>query len=149
LKFRTTVLQGGATATGIPIPEDVIEALGAGRKPAVTITLNGYTYRSTVATVDGRPMVGLSAENRAASGIRGGDEVEVELAVDTAPRTVETPADLRAALAAEPAALAFYEGLSYSNKRWHVLQLEAAKTAETRQRRLGKSMTMLREGRKP
>jgi len=149
VRFRTTVLQSGPTATGIPIPEPVLEALGAGRKPAVNVTVNGYTYRSTVATIDGRPMVGLNAEHRAASGVRGGDEVEVELELDTAPRTVETPVDLQAALEAEPAAAAFYDGLSYSNKRWHVLQLAGAKSAETRQRRLDKSMAMLREGRKP
>ena len=149
MRFRTTIAQSGKNTTGIPIPAEVLSALGGGKRPAVTITINGHTYRSSVATVDGGPMVSLSAENRAAAGVRGGDEVEVDIAPDTAPRTVELPPELAAALEREPPARAFFESLSYSNQRWHVLSITAAKTAETRERRVQKSMAMLREGRKP
>jgi hypothetical protein len=146
MKFRTTILQSGKTATGIPIPDEVVEALGAGKKPPVTMRVNGYAYRSSVATVDGRFMVGFSSEHRAASGLSGGDEVEVEIEVDTAPREVEVPADLAAALDAEPAARETFDGLSFSLKRYHVDQVNGAKTDETRQRRIAKSVALLREG---
>jgi hypothetical protein len=147
MRFRATILQSGKTATGIPVPDDIVEALGAGKRPPVTVTVNGYTYRSSVAVMDGRYMVGLSADNRAAAGAQGGDQVDVEIALDTAPREVSVPADLAAALDAEPAARRTFDGLSYSNKSWHVLQIEAAKTDETRQRRVAKSIEALREGR--
>lgn len=124
-------------------------ALAAGKKPPVRVTINGHTYRSSVATVDGQPMVGVSAENRVAAGVAAGDEVEVDIALDTAPREVEVPPALAAALAGEPAAQAFFNSLSNSHKSWHTLAIAGAKTDDTRQRRLEKSMKMLREGRKP
>jgi hypothetical protein len=150
MRFRTTILETGKSAAGIRIPDEVLEHLGAGKKPAVSLTLDDrYTYRSTVATVNGVPMVGFSADNRAASGIKGGSEVEVDIELDTAPRTVDVPPELAAALSAEPDARAFFESLSYSHKRWHTLQIEGTKNPETRARRIEKSMTMLRERRKP
>jgi hypothetical protein len=91
MRFRTTILQSGKTATGIEVPDEVMEALGSGKRPAVTVTVNGYSYRSTVATVGGRSMVGLSAEHRAGAGVAGGDEVEVDVELDTAPREVAVP----------------------------------------------------------
>ena len=147
MRFRTTILQGGKTATGIQVPEEVVEALGAGKRPAVKVTINGYTYRNTVAVMGGVSMVGVSAEHRAGAGVAGGDEVEVEIQLDAAPREVTVPADLAAALDAEPEARRRFDGLSYSNKSWHVLQVESAKTDETRQRRIAKSVDMLRQGR--
>lgn len=148
MKFRTTIRQGDKTATGIEIPGEVVDALGAGKRPAVTITLDGrYTYRSTVAVVGGAFMVGLSAEHRAASGLAGGDTVDVDIAVDTAPRTLDVPPELAAALDAEPAARATFDRLSYSNRYYHVLQVTGAKTDETRDRRIAKSIAALREGR--
>ena len=95
MKFRTTIVQSGKTATGIVVPEAVMEALGAGRRPPVRVTIGAYSYRSTVATVDGSPMVGLSAENRAAAGVAGGDEVEVDVVLDTEKREVAVPARAR------------------------------------------------------
>ena len=147
MRFRTTILQSGPTSTGIRVPDEVVESLGAGKRPAVRVTLNGYTYRSTVAVMGGAYMVGLSAENRAGSGAAGGDEVDVDIELDTAPREVEVPPELSAALDAEPEARRTFDGLSYSNKSWHVLQVTGAKTDETRQRRLTKSIEALREGR--
>jgi Bacteriocin-protection, YdeI or OmpD-Associated/Domain of unknown function (DUF1905) len=147
VRFRTTVQQSGKTTTGIEVPEQVIEALGSGKRPAVKVTINGYTYRSTVAVLGGRYMVGVSAEHRAGAGVAGGDEVDVDIELDTAPREVSVPADLAAALDAEPVARRTFDGLSYSNKSWHVLQVEGAKTDETRQRRIARSVDILRQGR--
>jgi Bacteriocin-protection, YdeI or OmpD-Associated/Domain of unknown function (DUF1905) len=147
VRFRTTIQQSGKTATGIQVPEQVIEALGSGKRPAVTVTINGYTYRSTVAVMGGEYMIGVSAEHRAGAGVAGGDEVEVDIDLDTAPREVSIPADFAAALEAEPAARRTFDGLSYSNQSWHVLQVEGAKTDETRQRRIAKSVDILKRGR--
>jgi hypothetical protein len=147
MRFRTTVQQAGKTATGIQVPEAVVEALGSGKRPPVKVTINGYTYRSTVAVVGGAHMVGVSAESRAGAGIVGGDEVEVDIELDTAPREVAVPADLAAALDAEPNARRTFDKLSYSNKSWHVLQVTGAKSEETRQRRIAKSVATLKEGR--
>ena len=147
MRFRTTILQGDKTATGIPIPDEVVEGLGAGKRPAVKVTINGFTYRSSVAVMGGAYMVGVSAENRAGTGVKGGDEVDVDIELDTAPREVTVPAELAAALDAEPDARRTFDTLSYSNKSWHTLQVEGAKTDETRQRRIAKSVAALREGR--
>jgi hypothetical protein len=147
MRFRTTILQGGKTATGIEVPDDVMAALGSGKRPAVTVTVNGYSYRSTVASLGGKSMIGLSAEHRAGAGVAGGDEVEIDLELDTAPRVVTVPDDLAAALEAEPAARTTFERLSYSNKSWHVVQVTGAKTEETRQRRIARSVETLRQGR--
>jgi hypothetical protein len=143
MKFRTTILQGGKTATGIEVPESIMAALDAGRKPAVRVTIGDYSYRSSVATVDGKSMVGVSAEHRAGAGVAGGDEVEVDIELDT----VTVPDELAAALDADPEARATFDRLSYSNRSWHVLQVTGAKTDETRQRRIARSIEALHAGR--
>lgn len=147
MRFRTTILQSGPTATGIRVPDEVVESLGAGRRPPVNVTINGVTYRNTIAVMGGEYMVGVSAENRAATGVKGGDEVDVEIELDTAPRVVELPPDFAAALEAEPRARSTFERLSPSLKGYHVTQVTAAKTDETRQRRIAKSVATLAEGR--
>jgi hypothetical protein len=147
MRFRTTILTSGKTAAGIEIPRAVVEALGSGRKPPVAVTINGHTYRSTVATIDGKFMVGVSADNRAKAGVAGGETVDVEIELDTAPRTVAVPDDLAAALAPHPAARSFFDGLSNSQKQWFVLGIEDAKTPETRRRRIDKAVVRLRAGR--
>jgi hypothetical protein len=147
MRFRTTLLQGDKTATGIQVPDEVVEALGRGKRPAVTVTINGYTYRNTVAVMGGAYMVGVSAEHRAGAGIKGGDEVDVDIELDTVPRVVEVPDDFAAALDADPEARRTFDALSYSNKSWHTLQITGARTDETRQRRIAKSIDTLREGR--
>ena len=147
MKFRAVVEQGGKTATGITVPDEIVAALGAGRKPAVSVTLNGYTYRTSVATISGSFKVGVSADVRDAAGVKGGDEVDVDIALDTAPREVAVPPDFAAALVSEPAAQATFDRISYSEKRWFVLGIEGAKTPETRQRRIDKAIERLREGR--
>jgi hypothetical protein len=147
MRFRTTIKQSGKTATGIEIPESVMEALASGRRPPVRVTIGSYTYRSTVATVDGKPMVGLSAEHRAGAGVEGGQEVDVDIAIDTEKREVVVPPELAAALDGEPRARATFDALSPSNKSWHALQVTGAKTDETRERRIARSIEALREGR--
>ena len=147
MRFRTTLRLEGKTATGFEVPADVVESLGKGKRPPVRVTINGYTYRSTVAPYTEAYMLPLAAEHREAAGVKAGDEIEVELELDTAPREVRVPEDFAAALAANPAAKAFFEGVSYSNQSWHVLSIEGAKTAETRERRIAKSVAMLSEGR--
>ncbi len=147
MRFRTTIEQGGKTATGIRVPDTVVAALGSGKRPAVRVTINGFTYRSTVAVMGGVFMIGVSAENRAGAGVAGGDEVDVDLELDTAPREVNVPADFAAALDAEPEARRAFDGLSYSNRSWHVLSIDGAKSDETRRRRIDKSIGALREGR--
>ena len=147
MKFQSTIRQTGKTTTGIEVPESVVEALGAGRRPPVRITVNGYSYRSTLATVDGRPMVGLNADHRAASGLVGGQDVEVVIELDTQKREVTVPPELAEALDSEPRARATFDGLSYSNQSWHVLQVIGAKTEETRRRRIARSIEALRSGR--
>jgi len=147
MRFRTTLLQSGPTATGFEVPADVVDALGAGKRPPVRVTINGHTYRNTVAVMGGVYMLGVSAENRAAAGVKGGDELDVDLELDTAPREITVPDDLNAALDLVPQARETFDRLSYSNKSWHVLQVTGAKTEETRARRIAKSIDALREGR--
>ncbi len=147
MKFRTVLHQSGKTATGIVVPVSVVEALGAGRRPPVRVTIGDYSYRSTLATVDGMPMVGVSAEHRAGAGVAAGDEVEVAIELDTEKREVAVPLELAAALDAEPVARRTFDALSNSNKSWHVLQVTGAKTDETRERRIARSVEALRAGR--
>jgi hypothetical protein len=147
MNFRTTLLQSGKTATGFVVPDDVVEALGSGKRPPVRVTINGYTYRNTIAVMGDQYMVGVSAEHREGAGVAGGDEIDVDIELDTAPREVTVPDDFATALDAEPAARAIFDGLSYSNRSWHVLQVTGAKTDETRQRRIAKLVETLKEGR--
>jgi bacteriocin resistance YdeI/OmpD-like protein/uncharacterized protein DUF1905 len=147
MKFRAEILLNGKTATGIEVPSDVVDALGSGKRPAVRVTLGDYGYLSTVAMMNGVYMLPVSAEVRANAGVGAGDQVEVGLELDTTPREVIVPDDLAAALAADEAAKTFFDSLSYSNKRRVVLPIEDAKTEETRQRRIAKSVEKLRANR--
>lgn len=147
MRFRTTILQSGKTATGIEIPADIVERLGGGKRAPVRITIDKYTYRSTIAVLGGAYMVGVNADHRAAAGVKGGDVVDVDIELDTEKREVELPADFAAALDGEPAARRTFDALSNSNKSWHVLSIDGAKTDETRRRRIARSIAALREGR--
>ena len=147
MRFRATLLQDGKTATGIQIPDEIVEALGRGKRPPVTVTINGYSYRNTVAVMGGVFMVGVSAEHRAGAGIKGGDEIDVDIELDTAPRVITLPKDFAAALKKDAKAKKTFDALSTSNKGWHVSSIEGAKTDETRQRRIAKSVAALHEGR--
>jgi Bacteriocin-protection, YdeI or OmpD-Associated/Domain of unknown function (DUF1905) len=147
LRFHSVVQLGGKTATGIPVPEEVVTSLGSSKRPPVRVTINGHSYRSTLASRGGQFMLPISAENRASAGVAAGDEVEVDIELDTEPREVTVPPDLAEALERDVEAKRYFEGLSYSQKQRHVLPIEQAKTAETRQRRIGKALNNLREGR--
>lgn len=146
MRFHATIRLDGKTATGIEIPADVMAALGPGKRPGVQVTINGYTYPSTVGTMGGRSLIPVSAEVRSRAGVAAGDEVDVDIVPDTRPRQVEVPADLSAALDREPAARQAFERLSYSGKHRYVHAIEQAKTAETRQRRIGKTVAELSGG---
>ena len=140
------MLSAGKTALGFEVPPDVVDSLGAGKRPPVLVTINGYTYRNTVAVYGGVYMIGVSAENRAQAKVKGGDEADVDLELDTAPREVDVPPELQAALDADPAAKATFDRLSYSNKSFHALQVTGTNNPETRARRIEKSIATLREG---
>jgi hypothetical protein len=149
VQFRTTVALSRKTATGLEVPEAIVTALDAGKRPAVTVTLNGhYTYRSTIAPMDNSFWIPLAAEHRTEANLAAGDDVQVDVELDTAPRSVDVPDDLVAALAANPQAATMWQSLSYSDQRFHVLQVTGAKTDETRQRRLAKIIDTLNAGRK-
>ncbi len=147
LSFDTTILQFGNN-TGICVPEEVVEKLGAGKKPPVNVTVNNYTYRNTIAVMGGKFMIGVSADIRSKTGIKGGDKVTVELELDTNPREVILPSDFKEALDKNLNAKKFFEELSYSNKQHYVLPIVGAKTEITRQRRIEKAINDLSEGKK-
>ncbi|HET9565365.1 MAG TPA: YdeI/OmpD-associated family protein [Mycobacterium sp.] len=129
--------------TGIEVPADVVESLGAGKRPPVVVNVNGFEYRSTVAPMGGKYLLPFSAARRRESGIKGGDAIDVELTVDAAPRIVDVPADLQAALDASPAAATAWQKLSYSNRKAQVESVLGAKAAETRARRIAAIVTKL------
>ncbi len=144
MEFTTTVLQARKTATGLPVPAEVIDALGSGKRPPVVVTLDGgYTYRSTVGVMNEQFLVPLSAEHRAASGLAAGDTVTVSLVVDAQPRTVDLPEDLAAALT-EAGVRAAFDTLSNSRQRAIVDPVVQAKAPETRLRRIEKAVDSLR-----
>jgi Uncharacterized protein conserved in bacteria len=144
--FTTTILSMGNN-TGIEVPPKIVEGFGATKRPPVKVTVGGHTYQSTVAVMGGKYLISLSAANRKAAGVEGGDKVKVTLEFETAPRIVELPADFAKALAKVPAAKKFYDGLAPSMKKFHVTNIEGAKTDETRARRIAKSVEMLKDGR--
>lgn len=141
--FRTTVLQSeGMNATGLPVPSAVIERLGAGKRPKVIVMLKGYTYRSTVAVYGGQFFLPLAAVHRDGAGVKAGQTVQVTLELDTAPREVEVPTDLAAALKNAGARAAF-DALSFSHRKEHVRAIEEAKAPETRARRVEKAVATI------
>jgi len=146
MKFKATLELSKKTATGIHVPDEIVEALGGGKKPAVKATIGSYTYRTSIGSMGGKFMLPVSKENREGAGIQAGDEIEVELELDAEPRELIVPEDFEEALNRHEEARRFFEGLSYSNKRRFVLNIEGAKSAETRQRRIEKSVELLREG---
>jgi hypothetical protein len=147
VRFRATLEQSGKTATGVEVPSTVVEGLGAGKRPAVRVTINGHSYRSSIASMGGRFMLGVSAEQREKAKVAGGDVIDVDVELDTAPREVTVPKVLAAALKKDPKAKEMFDSLSYSNRRRHVESIEGAKTEETRHRRIAKSVAALHEGR--
>lgn len=143
MHLSTELVATGGTTTGIRIPDDVVVALGGGNRPKVVATVNGHAWRTSIARMGGEFWLGASAEVRAAAGIAAGDAVELDVELDRAPRTVEVPDDLAAALAAAPAAKAAFDALSYSHQRQHVEAVLGAKAPETRARRVAAAIAKL------
>ncbi|MGH2595759.1 MAG: YdeI/OmpD-associated family protein [Actinomycetota bacterium] len=147
MKFRASIEQNGPTATGLEVPANVVARLGSTKHPKVRVTINGFTYRSSVASMGGRFMLGVSAKVREGAGVASGDTVDVDIELDTEPREVTVPSDLAAALKRDTNAQQVFDALSYSKKQRFVLPIEDAKTAETRERRIAKTIEALRDGR--
>jgi len=145
VEFDTTVTAMGNN-TGIVVPDEIIERLGAGRRPAVVVNVNGYEYRSTVGVMGGKHLISISAAVRKATGLKADDPIHVALTVADTPREVDMPDDFAAALAGDTVAGAFFANLSNSMQRFHVDNVNAAKTPETRRRRIDKAMSLFREG---
>lgn len=143
--FHTTLSGGTGTTTGIVIPDEVVEGLGGGKRPSVRVTVNGYSYRYVIASMGGRFMIGVSSAIRAETGLKAGDPIEVEVVLDDSPREVDVPAELAAALAADPAAQTAWEKLAFSHRKEHARAVAEAKAADTRARRVEKTLAALRQ----
>lgn len=143
MKFRS-IVEPPEPMRGLEVPPEVVAALGEGSRPPVTITINEHSWKSRVALLRGRHLIGLSHANRRAADVEIGEEIEVELELDTEPRVVVEPADFAQALDDDPVARAAYDHLTYSRKREHVRAIESAKKPETRQRRIEKAIATLR-----
>jgi bacteriocin resistance YdeI/OmpD-like protein/uncharacterized protein DUF1905 len=148
MRFTAQVELGGKTATGIQVPDEVVAALGSGKRPAVRVTVGGHTYRTTVALMGGRYLVPLSAENREAAGVAAGESVDVDIELDTEGRDIALPDDLEAALRSDERAREFFAGLSYTHRKEWARWIEDAKRPETRSARLENTLAALREGRR-
>ena len=146
MEFRTTVVQSGKTATGLQVPDEVVAALGGGKRLPVTVTVGGYGYRTTVAPMGGAFWIPLAAEHREAAGVQAGQEVDVRVELDTAPRETPLPEDLAASL--DEDARAFFDGLAASHRKEWVRWVEEAKKPETRAARIEKTAAALREGKR-
>jgi hypothetical protein len=147
MRFRTKILQAGKTAAGVEVPAKVVAALGSSKRPPVRATINGFTYRTSVASMGGRFMLGVPPEFREGAGVAAGDTVDIDIELDTEPREVAIPPDFAAALARDSAAKKAFDGLNYSNRRRLVMAIEAVKSPEARARRVDKTVELLREGR--
>jgi Bacteriocin-protection, YdeI or OmpD-Associated/Domain of unknown function (DUF1905) len=147
MRFRTKILQSGKTAAGIEVPAKVVAALGSSKRPPVRATINGFTYRTSVASMGGKFMLGVPPEFREGAGVAAGETVDIDLELDTEIREVSMPPDFAAALNRDSQAKRFFETLTYSNKRRLVIAIEAVKSPEVRERRIGKTVEQLREGR--
>jgi len=143
--FATTLTATGNN-TGIVVPPSVLEQLGAGKRPSVVVDVNGYGFERTVGSMGGKQMNAFSAARRKETGLAGGDPITVTLSLADGPRAVEVPADFRKALRAAPGAEKFFAGLSNSLQRYHIDQVEGAKSGETRQRRIDKAVALFLAG---
>ncbi len=145
MRFRTKILPAGTTAAGIEVPAKVVAALGSSKRPPVRATINGFTYRSTVAVMGGKFMLGVSNEVRKSAGIAAGDTVDIDLELDTEAREVPIPPDFAAALGRNAKATKFFESLSYSKKLRLVIPIDV-KDAATRERRISETVARLSAG---
>ena len=147
MRFRAELKSNGKTAAGFEVPDQIVDDLGGGGRPKVKVTIGGYEFRTSIARMGDRYMLGVSNERRAEAGIAAGETLDVEVELDTAERRVEIPVDLAMALAAAPEAKAFFDSLSFSKQQWHTVQVTSAKKPETRANRVATSVAMLAAGR--
>lgn len=133
-------------ATGIEIPFDVEAVFGA-KRVAVKAVINGAEYRGSIARMSGKYMLGSPKEFRERAGIAAGDNIVITIEKDTVERTVETPADLTAALKESKLEDAWNK-LRYTHKKEHVCAIVEAKAADTRIRRINKAIEMVAAKRK-
>jgi hypothetical protein len=145
MRFRTKILPAGKTAAGIEVPVTVVAALGSSKRPPVRATINGFTYRSTVAVMGGKFMLGVSSEVRNSAGVAAGETVDIDLELDTEAREVPIPPDFAAALARDAKAKKAFDGLSYSKKLRLVIPIDV-KAADIRKQRIAATIQKLREG---
>jgi hypothetical protein len=146
MKLTAELESAGGNATGIRVPDEFVAELGGGGRPKIVATVNGHQWRSSIARMGGEYWLGVSAANRSGAGVKAGDVLDVDVVLDTGVREVEVPVDLARALAVNPEAQAFWDTLSFSNKRYHVEQIAGAKTDATRERRVAKSVQLMSEG---
>jgi len=144
MKFQARVIPSG-NATGVEVPDDVMQALGPAGRPPVTITINGHTWRSRVAAMRGQHLIGISAANRAAARISEGDIVEIDVEIDEAPREVVEPAELAQALNNYPQARASFDRLPFGLRQKHVRTIQEARSAEIRERHITKLIAALKD----
>ena len=144
MRFRAEV-EPPEPMRGLEVPEELVEAMGGGKRPRVTITINGHSWTSRVAIMRGRNLIGLSNANRKAAGVVTGDRVEVDLELDLEPRVVVEPADFATALDAEPLARSAFDRSTDSQKSQHLRLIENAKKPDTRARRIEKTLDTLRD----
>lgn len=136
--------KGGASGETayVELAFDVKETFGKARPP-VLVTVNGYTYASTVAVYGGRSYLPVRRSHREKANVALGDEVDVVVALDTSERKVAPPPELAKALRANATAKAAWEALSFTHQREHAEAIEQAKKAETRARRVEKAIELL------
>lgn len=144
MRLRLELVSGGGNTAGFRIPDEVVEELGGGRKPKVVVTIGSHTWRSSIASMGGQFMTGVSVANREAAGVAVGDVLDVEITLDTAERTVDVPDDLAAELDGDPALRASWDTWSYTRRKEAARTLTEAKKPETRERRLAKVLAELR-----
>jgi hypothetical protein len=145
--LHAELMSSGKNTAGFVVPDEFVVQLGGGRHPKVRVGLNGTEFRTSIASMGGRFLLGVSAERREAAGVTAGETYDVDIELDDEPRRLEVPEDLATALDAEPGARPFFDSLSFSKQQWHVLQVTGAKQPETRARRVAASVAMLAEGR--
>ena len=144
MDFDATLELDGKTATGITVSPEIVEALGAGRRPSVVVTINGYSFSTTIGSMNGAFKIPVSAERRAFIGADAGDVLRVSVVLADAPAEIAVPPDLSEALASDQATAEFFSGLTASQRKGFIVPIEGAKSADTRQRRIEKAVTALK-----
>ena len=146
IRFRAQLQPRGPAAAVVLDDAQVAEVGEGARRFPVVATVNGYTWRTSVARMGGEFLVGLSQEVRQGAGVQAGDEVDVTIELDSAPRDVEVPEALAAALAADPRAKAAFDGMAFTHRKEYARWVAEAKRDETRQRRVQQAVEMIRAG---